>query len=85
MRSIAKLFLVTALFTGSIWAGDQPNGGYTGCTVDCPPPCTENCDPDNGLWIQDSAVDNAVDSETEVDLFDRLVILAADCYQLIVH
>jgi len=39
-----KIFIVIALLCGSVMAdGDQPNGGRTDCTVNCPPPCTENC------------------------------------------
>ena len=83
MRSIAKLFLVMALSTGSVWAGDQPNGGYTGCTVDCPPPCTENCDPGDGLFSQDSTVLTEAESEPTTDLLDTVLIFAADCYQMI--
>jgi hypothetical protein len=47
-RRIMKTTLTTVLsfvlFCSVTFAGDLGNGGYTGCTVNCPPPpCTENC------------------------------------------
>jgi hypothetical protein len=40
-----KLFLLLAIFCGTALAeGDMGNGGYTGCTQNCPPPpCQANC------------------------------------------
>lgn len=48
MRTIFSLFLVMILLCflsiGSVIAGDQGNGGNSGCTINCPPPpCTVNC------------------------------------------
>lgn len=53
MRSTIKLFLVLSLFCGIAMAGDQGNGGYAPCTIDCTEACTEPCDDGSGL----SAVD----------------------------
>lgn len=44
MKTMTKLFLMIVLLGSMAMAGDMGNGGYQGCTVDCPPPpCTENC------------------------------------------
>lgn len=54
MKTFAKLFLVLALSSSSLFANDghSGTGGYTGCTENCPPPCTEDCgDPLSGSGI----------------------------------
>lgn len=39
MKLTMKLFLLVALFTATVSAGDMGSGGYTQCTENCPPPC----------------------------------------------
>jgi hypothetical protein len=44
MKLTMKLFLALTLLCANVMAeGEMGGGGYTGCTTDCPPPCTENC------------------------------------------
>ncbi len=80
-----KLFLVLALISGSAFAGDQGNGGYAGCTIDCPPPCTEDCDPGNGLTAGVTSEPFTV-SNSEIDLstFDIIVVYATEYYRLFI-
>ena len=74
-----KLFLVMALFCGSAFAdGDQPNGGYTGCTVDCPPPCTENCGSGDGGLMAGEDADSPVDGIDGLDSTDLIVFYAEE-------
>ena len=49
-----KVSLTIAMFTAVISAGDMGNGGI--CTIDCPPPCTEDC----GTAAASSTTDNAI-------------------------
>ena len=51
MKNFAKLFLVLALFTSAAIADDghTGSGNRDGCTVNCPPPCTENCPAGNAI------------------------------------
>jgi len=46
MKFTINLLLTIAIFCTVTLAGDQGNGGATGCTINCPPPppCTVNCD-----------------------------------------
>jgi hypothetical protein len=46
MKFTLNLLLTVVLFCSAALAGDQGNGGYQGCTINCPPPppCTEHCD-----------------------------------------
>ena len=83
MKTIAKFFLVMALFTGSVWAGDQPNGGRTGCTENCPPPCTENCDQGDGLYYQEDVDLTTESSAADGDSLDSVRLFVADLYQMI--
>ncbi len=44
MKTTLKVTLMFVLFVSSAFAdGNMGSGGREGCTVDCPPPCTENC------------------------------------------
>ncbi len=82
-----KVFLTMALFCGSAMAdGDQPNGGYTGCTVNCPPPCTENCDPGGGGdFAADETDERTVNSSfLDFDSTDIMVEFATSIYRIFV-
>jgi len=45
MKYTLNLVLTLTLFCSAAIAGDLGNGGYQGCTINCPPPpCGEYCD-----------------------------------------
>ena len=45
MKFTLNVVLTVVLFCSAALAGDQGNGGNSGCTINCPPPpCTVNCD-----------------------------------------
>jgi hypothetical protein len=80
MKTMIKLVMVMALFCGSVMAdGDQPNGGRTDCTVNCPPPCTENCGSAAG---DDSDANSVGESEFEWISTDLFVTFANEIYRL---
>ncbi len=84
MRSMIKLFLVLALFSGSMSAGDQGNGGYAPCTVDCPPPCTEDCDPENGLSANMTTNPSMIGNlEAEFGTDDIIVAFVTEYYRML--
>ena len=44
MKMTIKVTLMFVLFVSTTFAdGQMGSGGREGCTVNCPPPCTENC------------------------------------------
>lgn len=77
-----KLFLVIALFCGSVMAdGDQPNGGRTDCTVNCPPPCTENCGLANGTETESDPIEGW---DFEMIPNDLIIGFANEAYRLFI-
>ena len=84
MKTMIKLVMVLALFCGSVMAdGDQPNGGRTGCTIDCPPPCTENCGSGGGFAAGDDSDGTALEEpEFESIATDLLVTFANELYRM---
>jgi len=44
MKNTIKITLMFVLLGSSVLAdGNMGSGGREGCTVNCPPPCTESC------------------------------------------
>lgn len=86
MKTMFKLVMVMALFCGSVMAdGDQPNGGRTDCTVDCPPPpCTENCGSGGGFAAGDDSDVNPAGEPEYIQLIsdDLLVTFVNEFYRM---
>ena len=74
MKNFAKLFLVLALFTSAAIADDghTGTGNRDGCTIDCPPPCTENCPAGNAVTTsaETESLEEETPTESEMSLVD---------------
>ena len=67
MKTLTKLFLMIALLGTIAMAddGEMGNGGYQGCTVNCPPPpCTVDCPPPAAVLGDDLEI-NSLDGISE--------------------
>ena len=76
MKNFAKLFLVLALFTSTAVADDghTGTGNRGGCTVDCPPACTEECSAADGTTsnVETGSLGNEASNGSEGSLVDYL-------------